>query len=121
MKQVQHGEKNLDGGFLAIDVAQIANPTLINAGVDGGGLIPLILSTIEDVVVEGNLEVDSLHGVLIGEPVVAVKPVGPARAEMVGRTGVGTAAPVEAPWTEESIELNRGDVAAELTSKDNGT
>lgn len=121
MDKVQHGEDNLDGRLLAVDIAEIAHPALVNASVDGRGLIPLVLGTVEDMVVERNLEVDGLHGVLVGKLLVAVKPLSPARAKMVGRTGVGTAAPVETPWAEEGVELDRGDVAAELASKYDGT
>lgn len=121
MNEIQHAENDLDGGLLAVDIAQVSNPALVNASIDGRSLIPLVLGTVEDVVVEGDFEVDGLHSVLVGKPLVAVKPVSPPRAKVMGRTGVGTAAPVEAPRAEESVELDRGDVAAELASKDNGT
>lgn len=68
-----------------------------------------------------DLDVQGLHAVLEGQPVVALELLSTGGVQSVQQAAVRAAAPVQAPGVKELVELDGGDVAAELSAEDNDT
>lgn len=134
--QTTHRQNDLNGGILGVDIADVADPTVTDLGIRSRSLIVADCGAVGAVAdgrgsdgtavgrgaVEGvggvvDPDVECLDVVLESQLLVALELLVTSGVQVVQQAAVRATAPVQIPGSEELVELNGGNVAAELSTE----